>query len=190
MVEHPPGTVPFKQAWQAVGRVLFGDDFIERLSAGEKFLIAEYGDPTTPGGIANPWRLPPPALADELAKAVHRKKFKLSQDIAIASWFEAKGFVLRQAAFDRDALDSALGRCPTASVKPRPLNERAAAKVAKKYIDGEKDAHRRPTLVGCEAAARAAGWAGGRGFLRTAYRRFETVKIGRPGKSPGKVAKK
>jgi hypothetical protein len=72
----------------------------------------------------------------------------------------------------------------TAPNKPRPLTRKNAERFATEYINSEKAAGRRPTLVGLEAAARKAGLRGGREHLRDAFRHSPDVVVteGRPSK--------
>jgi hypothetical protein len=64
----------------------------------------------------------------------------------------------------------------------RPLTKLAADEFAADYITSEKQAGRRPTMMGLERAAADAKLRGGRAFLRDAYHRRQDVKVGRPTK--------
>jgi hypothetical protein len=66
----------------------------------------------------------------------------------------------------------------------RPLTEKAAEKFTAEYVDREKQAGKRPSLKGLEAAAKEANWRGGRDFLRAAYKRIVGTEVtrGRPRK--------
>jgi hypothetical protein len=80
---------------------------------------------------------------------------------------------------------------PAAIASLRSLNGRTAKKFASDYVRKERDANRRPTLSGLEAAAKDAKFRGGRELLRTAYRQIVgDVAPGRPRKSKPKSAEK
>ena len=66
----------------------------------------------------------------------------------------------------------------------RPLSEKAAEKFTAEYLDREKQAGKRPSLDGLEAAAKEAKLRGGRDFLRAAYKRIVGTEVtrGRPRK--------
>jgi hypothetical protein len=66
----------------------------------------------------------------------------------------------------------------------RPLTKRVADQLTTKYIAEEQASKRHPTISGLEAAARKAGYRGGREYLRAAYRRRLPAQSGRPPKPP------
>jgi hypothetical protein len=79
-----------------------------------------------------------------------------------------------------------------APTTPRPVTQKIAERFVANYIDREKAAGRRPSLVGLEANAKKAGMRGGREYLRTAFRRSggAEVRRGRPPKASTKIAEK
>jgi hypothetical protein len=74
----------------------------------------------------------------------------------------------------------------------RPVTQKIAERFVANYIDREKAAGRRPSLVGLEANAKKAGMRGGREHLRTEFRRAQggEVKRGRPTKASTQIAEK
>jgi hypothetical protein len=69
-------------------------------------------------------------------------------------------------------------------VRPRTHTEKAAEKFTADYIEREREAGKRPTLMGLETAAKEANFHGGRDFLRVAFRRLVGTEVirGRPRK--------
>jgi hypothetical protein len=75
-----------------------------------------------------------------------------------------------------------------ARTKPTVLSRRTADGFVARFIDGEREAGREPTLTRLEEAAKNAGIRGGRDLLRDVFRRTPsvTVRRGRPTKSAEK----
>ena len=66
------------------------------------------------------------------------------------------------------------------SGKPRPLSESRAERETDDYINVMQGQGKRPTIKGLEAAAKKAGFRGGRKYLRTAFNRRMGRRRGRP----------
>jgi hypothetical protein len=79
-------------------------------------------------------------------------------------------------------LGSQAGATASAAGPTRPLTKRVADQFTTKYIAEEQASKRHPTISGVEAAARKAGYRGGREYLRAAYRRRLPAQPGRPPK--------
>jgi len=82
------------------------------------------------------------------------------------------------------SLRSFVDRRSAASTRPRLVTRKSAEPFVAEFIEREKRAGRRPTLMGVEAAAREANLRGGRHHLRDAFHHHPeiVVKEGRPSK--------
>jgi hypothetical protein len=81
-------------------------------------------------------------------------------------------------------LGSQAGATVSTAGPTRPLTEKLADQFTAKYITEARASKRHPTMRALEAAARKAGYRGGREYLRAAYSRRLPASRGRPRKPP------
>ena len=170
------------EAIEDVGVKYYGADWIRDLSHRELWLIDSYD---LPAGVFYPaFDLKPvvPAnLREELERALDRHAWMLDQRAAVIDFIKSKGF--------EEGKPVRLREQPSPRV-PRHFTEASAAAFVAEFFQNTAA----PTIQGCEAAARAAGYSGYRNIIRKCYERQNSqrevpVKQGRK-KLPENPARK
>jgi hypothetical protein len=107
-------SVGVKEAYEIVGRKIFGDDWIPALSEHDEKLIGDHGPKLEPLFTEQALRIgsvkpsSSPTLRDEIDRAVGRRVRMIAQRVTAAEWIKHHGPPAVFGSYDREALLKAL----------------------------------------------------------------------------------
>jgi hypothetical protein len=147
-----------QDAVDTVGKALFAQHWVESLSHREWWLIDSYrspsfGDVTYPSSIESGLPIVPPALRDELDRAIDRQAWLEDQLGACHNWLVNSGFPDDLEEIDREKFDEKFAgyfRIKKPTSLSIPTKKTAEAFVRDFIVSTDT-----PTLLGCRAASRA-----------------------------------
>jgi hypothetical protein len=159
-----------------LAKAMFGEHFVDSLSHREWWLIDSYRSPSFQNefsfpGYSTNLSTVPPALRDELDRAIDRQAWFETQLEACHNWLINSGFPAEKEDIDRAAFDELFAKYfrVTKPVTASIPTVRTAEAFVRDYLANSAA----PTLVGCRTAARSR-FRGRRELLDEAYRRLAT----------------
>jgi hypothetical protein len=134
--------ISWNEAVARVGRARFGQEWVGNLTHRERYLIDEYGDQSQPSSIhpgvirfVNSKRLHlSPSLAEELAQAEDRKRWKVKQDLFAFDWLQRYGLRRdhHRDPVNRTVLDAMIEQHIAGRSQPKPVELAAAQEIQRR----------------------------------------------------------
>lgn len=149
MIDDSRSRMPFNDAFEQVGRAIYGDDWISSLTERRKWLVERYVDGRSQSGALASnmpgqttydvagckWAEYPgsPALLAEATSARDRRDWKKTQDERALEWLEDHDFDVDAASFNPEELSRELERAAL-DERPRPGKTPVITNEAKAWL--------------------------------------------------------